>query len=220
MAKKQGLRHRLLVYRRMGQRWRTPTLLLVLMGGALYVLGWLANQGSVQGLNTSLLGHLWEQRVLLMGLIAFSAFLYIIAWIISNSYVEIQAKALYVRAGLVAQHISYGRISQLRIVQLEEQYPPREIKGRDFRMLEPFYGNSCTAVDLRSWPKTPIKRLWHPMMFTRDGRSLLFIVEHAMVLNQQIDGALSARQTRYKKRGQYEDPIKRAARQARKGRRK
>jgi len=220
MAKKRGLRHRLLVYRRLGQRWRTPTLLLVIMGGVLYALGWLADQGRVQGLNTALINSLWERRLLLLGLIGFSALLFIIALIVSNSYVEIQAKALYIRAGLVAQHISYGRISQMRIVQLNEQYPPRDIKGRDYRLLEPFYENPCTAVDLRSWPKTPIKRLWHPMMFTRDGRSLLFIVEHAMVLNQQIDGALSARQARYKKRGQYEDPIERAVQQARKSRRK
>jgi hypothetical protein len=153
-------------------------------------------------------------------LIAFSILLYVIALIVANSYVEVQAKALYIRAGLVAQHISYGRIRQMRIVQLNEQYPSREIKGRDYRLLEPFYEYPCTAVDLRSWPKTPLKRLWHHTMFTRDGRnSLLFIVENAMVLNQQIDGALSARQARYKKRGQYEDPIERAVQQARKSRR-
>jgi len=220
MAKKQGLRHKLLVYRRMGQRWRTPTLLLVLLGGLLYALGWLADQGKVQGLNTDLISSLWEQRLLLLGLIAFSILLYVIALIVANSYVEVQAKALYIRAGLVAQHISYGRIRQMRIVQLNEQYPSREIKGRDYRLLEPFYEYPCTAVDLRSWPKTPLKRLWHHTMFTRDGRSsLLFIVENAMVLNQQIDGALSARQARYKKRGQYEDPIERAVQQARKSRR-
>lgn len=220
MAKKRGLRHKLLVYRRMGQRWRTPTLLLVLMGALLYVLGWLAAQGKVQGLNTGLINSLWERRLLLMGLIGFSLLLYIITLIIASSHVEVQAKALYVRAGLIAQHISYGRISQMRIVQLNEQYPAQQIKARDYRMLEPFYELPCTAIDLRSWPKTPLRKLWHPMMFTRDGRnSLLFIVEDAMVLNQQIDGALSARQARYKKRGQYEDPIERAARQARKSRR-
>ena len=219
MAKKRGFRHRLLVYRRLGQRWRTVPLLLVLLGGVLFALGWLTNRGTIQGLNTELLTRLWEQRILVLSLIGFSLLLYIVATMIANSYVEVQPKALYVRAGLVPQHISYGRVRQLRVVQLSEQYPAKDIKRRDYALLEPYYGNACTAVDLKSWPKAPLKKLWHHLMFTREGQSLLFVVEDGMVLNQQIDGALAARHARYNTDSQYQDPIERAVRQSQKSRR-
>ena len=48
-------------------------------------------------------------------------------------------------------------------------------------------------------------------MFTGDGESLMLVVSDPMVLNQQIDSFISARQARLKGATKYVDPIERAA---------
>jgi hypothetical protein len=223
MAKKRKptRRHRLLVYYRLGQRWRTAPFLTALLGAVLYGLGWLASRSILQGGNLALLHMLWEKRSLLLGLIGFSLVLYLLTIVISRgSYVEARPKALRVRAGLVNTDISYTRIRQMRLVQVTTLYPPESLKGADSRLLGPLLGYSCSAIDLKSWPKQPLRKLWHKFMFASDRDSILFIVEDAMILNQQIDGAIAARHARVSKtqRG-YKDPIERAIEQANKARR-
>ena len=208
-------RHRLLVYYRLGQRWRTVPLLMAVLGGILYGLAWLNSYNIVQGLNTDLLNRIWTNRIMILILIGTSLLLYILTLFIAHfSYVKVRGRALRIRAGLVPQDISYGRINQLRLVQLSKQYPPESLKNSEYAILEPLYGEPCTAVDLNSWPNAPLKKLWHRFMFTQEGGSLLLIVDDAMLLNQQIDAALIARKTRLDRKGGYQDPVKRAADQA------
>ncbi len=210
-------RHRLLIYYRLGQRRRTVPLLIAVMGGILYGLGWLASRSILQAGDAALLDMLWQRRAFILALILASLALYVLMLIIArSSYVEARPRARHIRAGLVPLDISYGRIRQIRLVQVRAQYPPGTLKGSDYALLEPFIEKPCTAVDLRSWPKLPVKKLWHRLMFSGDGGSLLFIVQDAMVLNQQIDGALATRQARHKKRTAYQDPIERAVEMSRK----
>ncbi len=220
MAKKSesvARRHPLLVYYEMGQRWRMMPLLIALLGAALLALGWLASRSVLDLSNAGLPGTLWEGRRLLAILIIASVMLYILFLIIARgSYVEARPRALHVHAGLAPLDISYGRIRQIRLVQVGSQFPPDTLNRSHRALLAPLMDEPCTAVDLRSWPRQPLKRLWHRFMFTRDGESLLFIVDDAMVLNQQIDGAMAARQARRSKRTGYKDPIERAAEMARK----
>lgn len=214
--KKPPRRHRLLVYYRLGQRWRTMPLLTALLGGALVGLGWLASRSVLVTGDAGLLGMLWEKRPLLFILITTCLLLYALLLIIArNSYVEARPGALHVHAGLAPLDISYGRIRQIRLVQVGVQFPPDTLKAGERALLAPLLEKPCTAVDLRSWPRQPLRKLWHRRMFTADGSSLLFIVDDPMLLNQQIDGAMATRQARRKRTG-YKDPIERADEMARK----
>jgi hypothetical protein len=200
MAKKKTKRRfRLLIYHRLGQRWRVAPLLTAVLGGILYGLAWMASRSMLAGLNVALLQSLWRSRVLLLGMIGFSVALYILTIFISRgSYVEVRPKALRIRAGLIAQDISYGRIRLVRSVGLRSVYPLEALKARDRGLLEPLMDYGCTAVDMRSWPRQPIKKLWHKFMFTGDGSSLLFIVEDALEFNQLLSSVMDVRQARIK----------------------
>ncbi len=210
-------RQKLLIYHQFAKRWRVGPMLTAVMAGLLYGMAWLTDKKMLRSANVDFLQMLWGNRIYILGLIGFSLILYVlIVGIGRSSFVEVRPQALRIRAGMVTSDLSYGRIRQIRLVQLASVYPPDSLRAGDWATLKPFVDMSCTAIDLQSWPKLPLKRLWHKFMFTQDGLSLLLVVEDAMVLNQQIDGAIAARQARLSKskRG-YQDPVERAAEMAR-----
>jgi hypothetical protein len=221
MAKKRRKakgKHRLLVYYQLGQRWRTPPLLIAFLGLVLLAIGWMGDKGIIQGGSAVLLDRLWSGRAFTFLLIAASLFMYVFAVAMSRTgYVHPRPKALRVRAGLMSLDISYQRVKQIRLTSVTNEYPPDELKGRDWALLEPLAGMSCTAVDLTSWPwpgEKALRRLWNKFLFASDeGVGLVFVIEEPMVLNQQIDSYITARQARKQSatRG-YVDPIERAAR--------
>jgi hypothetical protein len=214
---RQGVKkHRLLVYYRIGQRLRTVPFLIALFCVILVGIGWMGSRGILEGGDQGLMLRLWTGRLFLYVAIAASVVLYLFSLVISHgSYVQARSKALRVKAGLVPIDISYARIRQIRLVQFDLQYPLDKLKGSDYSLVEPFAGTTCTSVDLKSLPKpfTPqlLKRLLSKFMFTGDGESMMFVVSDPMVLNQQIDGFIAARQARLKGGTKYVDPIQRAA---------
>lgn len=217
MAKKKKVptRHRLLVYYRLGQRWRTAPLFTALVGLVLYALGWLAEQSIIQSGDTFILTQLYQGRVFIIALIAFSLLLYILTIVFSRiSFVEARSKVLRVQAGFVPLNISYGRIKQTRLTQLAAQYPLDNLRGASYALLEPFAGYSCSAVDMASYPmdRKLLERLWNRFMFNKEGTGLLFVVDDAITLNQQIDHYRQKRAERVAGRAQrYTDPIERVA---------
>lgn len=202
-------RHRLLLYHRLGQRWRISPLLTAALGALLYLVSWLTYRGAIQIGNVDMLLIMYQNRMMFYGLIGFCLLLYIITIRISlTSYVEVRPKALRIRAGMTTQDISYGRVSKTRLVTITSEYPLDKMRRRDQALLEPLMGYSCSAIDLNSWPKQPIRRLWHKYMFTPKQSSLLFIVKDAMMLNQQIDTAVNRRRERISKPVEvYRDPM-------------
>lgn len=205
-------RHRLLIYYRLGQRLRVAPLLIAAFSAALYAIGWLYERGAFEVGNPMLLRALWANRVLILALIGYSLLLYVLSVLIARvSFVEARRKALRVRAGLVPIDISYGRIRQIRLARFSNLYPPEALKRRERARLRSFADMTCTVIDLQSWPRLPLRRLWDRLMFTRDGASLLFIVEQPMLLNQQIDAAMTQRHARLTQEQRvYKDPIDRA----------
>jgi hypothetical protein len=225
MAKKTLTKHRLLIYSRLGQQLRTAPFLITIFATGLLFLGWLESQGAIQGVNLDLVRMLWAGRVLLIAIILCSLAIFVLAIIIGQtSHVEVRPRTLHIHAGLLAINISYKRIKQIRLGQLGAQHPEETLRGGDWSLVEPFWGQPCTLVDLLSWPPPghkAIRRFWSKFMFTHDGSSLMFVVKDTMILNQQLDGRISAFQSSANK-GRYLDPIERAIqteRKQRKGRR-
>ncbi len=213
-------RHRLLIYHQLGQRLRTAPFFTIVLCAVLLGLGWLGNREILTGGNREMLERIWSNRTLLYLVLGASTLLYgFMILIAQTSYVEAQAKTLRVKAGLIPVDISYGRIRQIRLAQFGLQYPADQLRGTERALAEDFAGSTCTIIDLNSLPRpfTPalLKRLWHRFMFTADSNSLMFVVKDAIVLNQQIDGYLAARQSRQKGENRYLDPIERAARMQR-----
>lgn len=221
MAQKASTKHRLLIYSRLGQQLRTAPFLITIFGVGLLFLGWLESQGAIQGVNSELLRMLWAGRLLLIAIILCSLAIFVLAIIIGQgSHVDVRPRTLHIQAGLLPVNISYKRIKQIRLGQLGAQHPEDTLRGGDWSLVEPFWGQPCTLVDLNSWPppghKT-IRRFWSKFMFNHDGNSLMFVVKDAMMLNQQIDGRLAAFQSSAKK-SQYLDPLERAIQMERKQR--
>ncbi len=216
MAKKNRKKfapHRLLVYYRIGQRLRTTPLFIALVGIFLLVLGWLGNSSIFQGGNRALMSAMWEGRTFLLLMIAVSVALYILMiFIARRSSVQVRPKALRVRAGLLSLDISYGRIINRRLTTVAAYYPAKSLKAGEYALLEPLLDNPCTVVDLKSWPLELrlLKLLWSKYLFA-ESVGLIFAVDDPMVLNQEIDEAITRRQTRRKGGGRYVDPIERAA---------
>lgn len=217
MARKRRrkIRYPLLVYQRLGRRLRTLPLLTGISGLLLFALGWLSQSEGMSVGSAALSGMLWERRGLVIVIIAGGFALYLVAILIARmSFVEVRAKALHVRTGLLALDVSYRRIKQIRLVQFGVQYPPEDLRARELSVVRPFVGISCTAVDMRSWPldRQLLKYLWVKFMFAREGDSILFVVEDAMRLNQLIDERVTALQAQemIERRG-YKDPIARTA---------
>lgn len=186
-------------------------LILILLG-----IGWLGSRNFLPQSDQMMLSLLWERRVFLYVAIGASILIYLVSLMVSRgSFVEARPKTLRVKAGIIPVDISYARIRQIRLVSFNMQYNVDKLSGRDFSLVEGYESATCTALDLKSLPKpfTPslLRRMWHRFMFTGTGDSLMFVVEDPMVLNQQIDGFISARQARLKKNTKYLDPIQRAA---------
>lgn len=219
MSKKPRLqkrRHRLLVYYRISRRWLAMPLLTALILVGIYAMAWLNAYGRFEGGDQMMLARLWADRTRLLALIGLLLLLYaLIAYIGRSSYVEARPRALRVKAGLLPLNISYARIKGVKLGQVGMHYRADELSNRDYALLAPMLHLPCTIVEMKSWPKEPIRRLWHKFLFTRGGDGLLFIVEDAMLLNQQIDDAQVKRMAAYKGQGRYQDPIERAAEMSR-----
>jgi hypothetical protein len=212
-TRKKNAPHRLLIYYRIGQRLRTTPLFIALVGLFLLALAWMGDRSIIQGGNRAMLNAMWAGRTFLILLIVVSAFLYVMMiFIARTSYVQVRPKALRVRAGLLPLDISYGRIRNRRLTTLGAYFPPEGLKNREYGLLEPLLEHTCTVVDLKSWPLDLrlLKMLWSKYLFAKT-EGLILAVDDPMVLNQEIDGAITARQTRRKGGGRYVDPIERAA---------
>lgn len=216
MAKKKGgkpNRHRLLVYHELGQRLRTPPLLIALMGLMLLGIGWLGSN-NILAANNPLLNSIWDRRIFIYIMIIVSGGLYIFTIFMGRrSFVEVTPRALRVQGGLVRMDFSYRRIRSLRLVNIESQYPVRQLKSRDYALIEPFLKYTCVGIDLKSWPwpgERWLRQLWIKFLFLgQKSTGLLFIVEEAMILNTQITAA-QQRSLEASKKQTYSDPIDRA----------
>lgn len=220
-SQKKTIKYRLLVYHRLGRRWRPLPFLLIVLTLVLLGMGWLHQQGMLGFGNATLLGMLWAQRQLLIALAILNLMLYLFLAYISRSYVEARPRSLRVRAGLFPLDFSYSRLSQLRLVQFSYQYPPENLRAADYGLLRPYLGYTCTAVDMKSWPvRLPmLRRLWSRYMFTAEGEGLMLLVENALYLNREIDNYFDDYKIRtLGQERRYKDPIERAQEEMRRSR--
>ena len=198
----RGKKHRLEVYYRIGQRMRIGPLLMAIVGLLLLVYTYATEIISLRPslinlLPPSIIDILWlgpARRPWVFALLLLSGLLYLANITVSRvSVVQARRDHLFIRAGLVPLVISYSRINSLRPVQVGQQYPPKTLKGREHRLVEPFLGSTAVGVDMRSFPmsETTLRRIWSKFMFLADQKGVLLLVVDAMVLIQEIDALRS-----------------------------
>jgi len=198
----RGRKHRLEVYFRIGQRMRMGPLLLAVVGLLLLAYTYATQIISlwpslINLLPPSIVDILWlgpARRPLVFALLLLSGLLYLANIVVSRvSVVQARRDHILIRAGLVPLVISYSRVNSLRPVQVGQQYSPKSLKGRDRSLVEPFFGSTAVAVDLRSFPmsEATLRRFWSKFMFLTDRKGVLLVVEDAMVLIQEIDALRS-----------------------------
>lgn len=170
-----GKRHTLLLYARLYNMLRWPSLLIAVLGGGLW---WVAPSVPM------LAGNLAQASLFILtgvcGLLA------IYAWLGPRfSYVQCHPKYLRISTPLFRVAMSYSRIRTTRPVK----FTPGQLSFTQGRMVDPFRGHTLLALELTSYPLSEglLKRMLTPFMFSDSFKGLQFVVADWMSLAREID---------------------------------
>lgn len=188
-------KHKLLLYDQMSRRMRGK---LLWLGLTLLVL-------AVVDLVRPFLGPTFYLLWLVVGFVVLLWLYY--AVLVRRAGVVVTPNYLLLQGPLRGVKMSYGRISAVTSTQIAQHYDFDTLKGRERRLVQPFFGTACTFVELNSWPKTLSQRsLWFPrLLFGVRREGLLLASPNWMQLNRDIEEARrkwhDARQQKTKKDG-------------------
>jgi len=188
-------KHKLLLYDQMSRRMRGR---LLWLGLTLLVL-------AVVDLLRPFLGSTFYLLWLVVGLVVLLWLYYGI--LVRRAGVVVTPSYLLLQGPLRGVKISYGRISAVTSTQMAQHYDFDALKGRERRLVQPFFGTACTFVGLNSWPKMLNQRTaWFPrLLFGVRREGLLLASPNWMQLNRDIEEARrkwhDARQQKGKKDG-------------------
>jgi hypothetical protein len=180
MVKKarQGTRFRLLIYKRMWQRWAWPCLLIIPASIALW---WFAPRIAI--VHTPL-----RFLALAIGLVALLILCY--AYLARKlAWVQCRKNLLRIQTPLYPLAISYGRIKATHPAPFSQIFDPAEEKPARRAWLRPYWAKTALVVDLYQYPlKKFWLRLWlSPYLFTPGKPGFVFLVEDWMKLSRQLD---------------------------------
>jgi hypothetical protein len=171
-----GIRHPLLLYRRLASYWRVPLMLLLIVSSGL--LTW--NHPALQELRLGLVVTLLLSLVLLL-----------LTFIMSRlAYVQCRADALFIQLPLYGLHIPYESVLETRAAFMYELFPPSEQPFSTRGFLNPLWKTSAVVVRLRSFPQPRRQlRLWmDSRMIIHDG--LVLLVKDYMGFRREIQHAM------------------------------
>lgn len=202
----KGVRHILLVYHNLGKRYRSPGILLFIMGLLLFLPSFISDLKSDAVESEALAG---VGAVLVLVGLAF--------WLFSilamrHSYVQVNRDLLVIRAPFYRTLVSYRRISHVKSVRVSDLFPSSTLKGMGKPLMKPLLGMTAIEMVVRSWPapKGRLRRFFSAYMFSPRDEAWIFIVPNYSRLMNQIDAAVQGKAgERRGQRTQYEDPFER-----------
>lgn len=173
--------HRLLLYERISQRMRGKLfwLLLFSLGLGLY------------DQFTAVLGDNFYILWIAIPAIAILWFYYAI--LVPRTALQIHPNYLRLRGPLKRINISYGRVHSTTSSHLAQHYPFDQLKRVEQSLLDPYYGETCVFIELRSYPP-PFQRrhLWFSrLLFGASRPGLLLVVEDWLLLSRDVESARS-----------------------------
>ena len=177
-------RFKLLPYKMLAKRWRTPALLVVAAGLALWWTG--------RGLDPEEINEWGIQPPTgpLALIIAIAGGLIVIYTLLaSHANVQCESNRLVIHAPLMIVAVSYARIVLTRPVEFRSIFPPQEEKPARSRIYHMLYGKTVPIVDLKGYPLPKWwLRLWlHPYLLHPKETALVVPVEEWMSFTRTLD---------------------------------
>jgi hypothetical protein len=178
--RKAGLRHPLLLYRRVMDRLWVSTLILGIILLAAWGWTWISSTRWFVGQENDWLG------VAAGVLLAFSVFAYFARLM---AYVQPRRDHLGLVTPFLHLRISYRRIRSVHPVDFQQLFPPNEASWAQRRLLEPFYGKTAVVVELTDYPlpRRMLRFFLAPQMFSHRSKGLVLLVPDWMTFSTEID---------------------------------
>jgi len=119
--------------------------------------------------------------------------------------VQAHADHLRVVTPLYRFNVSFRRLRGVQTSAVEQIFPPKNQKGVDRSLLEPFYGATAVVVNLNDYPVSlGVLRFFlpYPMLIPKS-KALVLIVKDWMALVTEIDSARGSWQQEHSQRPAY-----------------
>ncbi|NDJ76304.1 MAG: hypothetical protein GYB65_08585 [Chloroflexi bacterium] len=203
---RQNTKHRLLVYFKVGRRYRTRSVIFFFMGLLLLL--------------PLFISELENDLVDPEALAAFGGVLMLVGfglWLFARlamhrSYVQCMPDLLLVRTPFRRTLVSYRRIKLAQSAKVSHLYPREKLRSGEKALMRDLLDMTAAEVQVKSWPapKKRLERYLSKFLFSSRAEAWLFIVPNYSALTRQLDMAMQTK--RDADRGVatgYEDPIER-----------
>ena len=184
MTRSSRTRFRLLPYRMLAKRWRTPSVLLIIAGLFLWWWGGTMTPNEMSELPIQPpIGPLALIIAIVGGLIL------IYTLLANRANIQCQSNRLVIHVPLAIIAVSYARVILTRPVEFRSIFPPEEERSARFRIYRSLYGKTVPVVDLKGYPLPPWwLRLWlHPFLLHPTETALVVPVEEWMTFTRTLD---------------------------------
>ncbi len=175
---RHGARFRLLVYRRMWERWALTCALIV---PAALALWWFAPR-------IPILHAPYRHLALVPGVVALVLLAY--TWLAARvAAVQCRAKHLWIRTPFYPLVISYARIKSVRPKPFGEAIARGPGGSAKVEWLRPYWGRTALVVELSAYPLPKgWLRLWcSPYLLSPQSTAFVLLVDDWMRLSRQLD---------------------------------
>jgi hypothetical protein len=205
---KNGVRHHLLLYRFIANRYRPPAILLFMMGFLLLLPTWIVQLRFKTIFTYQQLAYIGIASIVCgVGLIILAIFME------KQAYVRCRADHLQVHTMSKNIKLPYSEINSVQSVLVGQVYIIKELKGRDREFMEPLKNEQAVEVEVSQdfWKgENKIRKGINNMIFSPRKGGFILIVEgpsqFSIEINRFTQESLDRRsdaQTRYL------DPIER-----------
>ena len=176
--RRRGKRFRLLIYKRMWQRWAWPC---ALIGPASFALWWFAPRIPI--LYTPLRPLTLVPAMVALVILAYTYIARHLAW------VQCRPNHLRIRTPLYPLVVSYRRIKTVRPQTFAQVFDPSGQKKALRRWLRPYWGKTALVVDLTQYPvaRTWLRLWFSPYLLAPGATGFVFLVEDWMTLSRQLE---------------------------------
>lgn len=189
MAKRRrrhGKRFRLLIYKRMWQRWALPSLLVML---ASFAWWWYAPQNPLLQNDAAQPDNLRRSLTLIP---AFASFAILVYSLLARrmAWVQCHSNHLRIRTPFYPLVVSYLRIRDVHPLTFGQVFDPAKEKPARRRWLQPYWRKTAVIVELSDYPVgRGWLRLWLSRYLMKPSASAGFVllVDDWMALSQQLD---------------------------------
>jgi hypothetical protein len=177
--RKAGKKHRLLLYKRALDRvWK-----ITLPVGLLLLGLWFFSSVFIPTLHAPYDALAFVVALLL---IVFSIFILLVR---NLTYVQVFPNYIRLVTPFLRLNISFKRVRAVRSAAVTQLFPPKETKGSQRSLIEPYYGDTAVVLLLNSYPLSPrlLRRMLPLYLFPKKPPAFIFVIQDWMALSTELD---------------------------------